>query len=57
LSRLGLGVFPNKSNREVEAVRYVPAEQAVFINKTQYFAPIPQPVWDFRIGGYQVLDK
>jgi hypothetical protein len=27
------------------------------INKTQFFKPVPQDVWDFHIGGYQVLDK
>ena len=27
------------------------------INKTQYSKPMPQVVWDFHIGGYQVLDK
>ena len=34
-----------------------PAEQAIAINKTQSFKPVPQAVWDFHIGGYQVLDK
>ena len=41
----------------MEAVRYAPAEQAIAINKTQSFKPVPPPVWEFRIGGYQVLDK
>jgi predicted helicase len=55
--RGSLAVLQNKGNREVEAIRYVAAEQAIFINKTQFFAPVPQAVWDFHIGGYQVLDK
>ncbi|MCD6595197.1 hypothetical protein J7L68_05945, partial [bacterium] len=29
----------------------------VWINKEQYFENIPENVWDFYIGGYQVLDK
>jgi type ISP restriction-modification system protein len=37
-------------------VRYDP-EQAVWINKAQCFVPVPQAVWDFQIGSYQVLDK
>lgn len=41
----------------VEAIRYVEADQAVFINKTQFFAPVPADVWHFEVGGYQVLDK
>ena len=36
---------------------YSPENQRLYINKTQYFAPIPQEVWDFHIGGYQVIDK
>lgn len=29
----------------------------LYINKTQYFNNIPQEVYNFYIGGYQVLDK
>ena len=29
----------------------------LFINKTQYFDGVPENVWDFRIGGYQVCHK
>jgi hypothetical protein len=38
-------------------VRYLAEEQAISINKTQFFKPVPQAVWEFHIGGYQVLDK
>lgn len=38
-------------------MRYSPEERAIWINKTQSFGPIPQEVWDFYLGGYQVLDK
>ena len=41
----------------VEAVRYSPEERAIAMNKTQCFKPVPQAVWDFHIGGYQLLDK
>jgi hypothetical protein len=27
------------------------------INKTQYFQGVEREVWEFYIGGYQVLDK
>ena len=57
LPRKKLAVYHGKGDHTVEAVRYVPADQAVVINKTQFFKPVPQPVWDFHIGGYQVLDK
>ncbi len=29
----------------------------VYINREQYFAGVPQEVWEFEIGGYQVLHK
>ena len=57
LPRRGLAAYHGKGDHAVEAVRYGPAEQAVSINKTQFFKPVPQDVWNFHIGGYQVLDK
>lgn len=29
----------------------------LFINDDQYFSDVPKEVWDYSIGGYQVLDK
>jgi hypothetical protein len=29
----------------------------VYINKTQFFAPVPPDVYGFFIGGYQVCNK
>jgi predicted helicase len=53
----GLAAYHGRGDHTVEAVRYAPGEQAIAINKTQSFNPVPQAVWDFHIGGYQVLDK
>jgi len=33
------------------------SEGRVYINKTQYFSPVPQEVWEFHVGGYQVCHK
>ena len=38
-------------------MHYSLADQAITINKTQFFKPVPPAVWEFHIGGYQVLDK
>ena len=57
LPRRGLAKYHGKGDHTVEAVRYSPQEQAISINKTQSFKPVPQVVWDFHVGGYQVLDK
>ena len=37
--------------------RYDPQEERVYINKTQYFAPVRRDVWEYQIGGYQVCEK
>ncbi len=52
-----LAKYHGKGAHEVEFVRYSAADQAVAINDAQRFAPAPPAVWDFCIGGYQVLDK
>jgi predicted helicase len=57
LPRRGLANYQGKGNHTIDAVRYSPADQAIAINKTQFFKPIPEAVWEFHIGGYQVLDK
>jgi predicted helicase len=57
LPRKGLAHYHGKGDNTVEAVRYSPQEQAIAINKTQGFKPVPEDVWNFHIGGYQVLDK
>jgi len=65
--------FPVKGSNEVEKVRYVEetsevssdlgglegdlAPGGVYINKTQYFQGVERDVWEFHIGGYQVLEK
>ena len=37
--------------------KYVEKGGKVYINKTQYFGGVPSDIWDFHIGGYQVLRK
>jgi hypothetical protein len=41
----------------VEKVRYDPATGRVHINADKYFEGITQEMWEYRIGGYQVLEK
>lgn len=36
---------------------YDPKIERVYINKEQYFDNIPENLWEYQIGGYQVLDK
>ena len=44
-------------NHEVAAGFPKYEDGKVFINKTTYFKGVPEPVWNFHIGGYQVCHK
>ncbi|GAA5265212.1 hypothetical protein ACOSOMT5_P1637 [Acidiphilium sp. MT5] len=52
-----LAQYQGRGDNVVEKPRYVAAESAVYINAAQFFAPVPENVWAFQIGGYQVLEK
>ncbi len=49
--------FPEGGDSVVGKVRYAVADRRVYVNKDQYFDGVPEEVWGFRVGGYQVLDK
>jgi predicted helicase len=47
--------FEVSGSNEVDFVEY--KDEKVFINNNQYFGGIANNLWNFYIGGYQVLDK
>lgn len=49
--------FPVKGNNSVEKPQYNSIEYRVYINGDQYFEGVKPEVWQYQIGGYQVLDK
>jgi predicted helicase len=49
--------YPMKGNDIIERIEYDEKKRRVHINDIQYFGGIPQEIWKFRIGIYQVLDK
>ncbi|MCT7989257.1 hypothetical protein NG794_12845 [Laspinema sp. D6] len=49
--------YHGDGNHQVMEVRYQPLQGRIYINKQQYFEGIPPEVWEFKVGGYQVLDK
>ncbi|MGH9696411.1 MAG: type ISP restriction/modification enzyme, partial [Bryobacteraceae bacterium] len=55
--RRGLAQFEVKGDYTVEKVSWSEAEQAILINNSQRFHPVPKAVWEFHIGGYAVLEK
>ncbi len=47
--------FDTAGSNVVESVKY--ADGRVHINKEQFFDGVPEDIWNFHVGGYQVLDK
>ena len=54
---INLPDFPESGNSEVEEVRWTEIDRRVWINSTQYFAPIPREVWESRVGGHCPAQK
>ncbi len=35
----------------------MPTRSEVYINATQYFSPVPEAIWNYQIGDYQVCEN
>jgi len=49
--------FEGKADNLVGKVLYDEAKKLVYINATQRFGPIDKEVWEYQVGGYQVMSK
>ena len=49
--------YEGEGDNQVTQVIYNDQLQRVNINPQKYFANIPKQIWEFKIGGYQVLEK
>jgi len=49
--------FEGKGDNLVDKVSYDQKNKTVFVNPNQYFRPISQDLWQYQIGGYQVMAK
>jgi predicted helicase len=49
--------FPKSGSNVMEKAKYDVKENRIYINKEQYFENVSEATWNFRVGGYQVLDK
>ncbi len=54
-----IGQYVGEGNNEVVKPEYRQSAdyERLYINKTQYFDRVPEAVYRFQIGGYQVVDK
>ena len=49
--------YQGQGSDTIEKVRYDPATGRVHINAGKYFEGITPEMWEYQIGGYQVLEK
>jgi predicted helicase len=49
--------FQGSGDYQVKKLKYNEKGKRVYINDDQYFEGIEKEVWEYQIGGYQVLDK
>ncbi len=49
--------FEISGDAMVKKVTYIQKEKKVYINHTQYFSSIDKEIWEYHIGGYQVMAK
>ncbi len=49
--------FHGRGDRRIEKLEHDSEKKLVRINPEQYFSPLSAEIWQYQIGGYQVLDK
>jgi len=49
--------YQGDGKNEVTQVKYDENKQQIMINKDCYFCDVNKSLWEFKIGGYQVLEK
>jgi predicted helicase len=49
--------FEGKGDNLVEKISYDEQKNLVYINAQQSFGPVAKQVWEYQIGGYQVMEK
>jgi predicted helicase len=49
--------FQGTGDKRVDKIKYDKEGERVYINKDQYFEGIPENIYQYQIGGYQVCNK
>ncbi len=49
--------FEGRGDNLVEKINYDEKKSLVYINSGRYFVPISKDIWEYQIGGYQVMAK
>ena len=56
LDKAAIG-YQGKGDNKIEFVKYNEEENRIYINTEKYFNGITPELWNYQIGGYQVLGK
>lgn len=59
LPPIGEPLYKDTANKDlkISTIAYTKETKELFINKSLYFEKVESSVWEYKIGGYQVLDK
>jgi hypothetical protein len=49
--------FQGRGDRRIDKLEYDLEKRLVKISMEQYFSPLSAEIWQYQIGGYQVMDK
>jgi len=49
--------FEGQGDRLVQKIEYNQKKRLIYINEGQHFGPVGEDIWEYKIGGYQVMDK
>ena len=56
---VGEPLFKDIKNKDekISKISYNESTQELFVNENLHFTKVSKAVWEYKIGGYQVLDK
>lgn len=59
INTIGKAKYKDKNDKKlkIEKISYNANTKELFINESLYFEGVESSVWEYKIGGYQVLDK
>lgn len=52
-----VSLIKGKGDNRVGKIKYEKTEKRIYFNEKQYFEEIPQDIWQYQIGSYQVGRK
>lgn len=52
-----VAVYRGKGSNKIEFVKYIEKEKKIYINEENFFESVTPELWNYYIGGYQILQK